>query len=248
MLNIKAIEELAYRLPKDTPSSLQDLPAEFELFTDGLISIFYAPLGFVNPTARVAIVGLTPGWQQARLAYQAAIDAIREGASPIEAHRMRKPAVAFAGSMRRNLVRMLDELGLHEHLGMSSTADLFGGPTLHATSALRFPVFTRGRNYSGGNPKPMKHSALVAIVDGILAPELASVSEALIVPLGLAVSECLSHLCARGQLEASRCLFGFPHPSGANGHRTRQFEAAKLGLRGRIRGWFDSDSPPNGES
>jgi uracil-DNA glycosylase len=240
--NINAIEKLSHRLPKDIPLSLQDLPAELELFSDGRISIYYAPVGFVNPRAKVAIVGLTPGWQQARFAYQAAIDAIRNGTSPVEAHRMRKPWVAFAGSMRRNLIRMLDELRLHEHLDIRSTADLFGTSALHATSALRFPVFCRGRNYSGSSPKPTKHPELLEMIDRILAPELATVSRALIIPLGLAVSECLSRLCNHGQLQEARCLFGFPHPSGANGHRTRQFEAAKRELRKTLRLWFDGKS------
>jgi hypothetical protein len=240
MWNSKTIEELAYRLPESTPSSLQDLPTELQLFADGRIRIVYAPFGFVNRAAKVAIVGLTPGWQQASIAYQAAIDAIRHGASPIEAHRRRKSAAAFAGSMRRNLIHMLDEAELYNHLSISSTADLFDSPDLHATSALRVPVFYRdGRNYKGRDPKPTKHPVLVEMIEGILAPELENVPKALIIPLGVAVSECLSHLCSHGQLEASRCLFGFPHPSGANGNRTRQFEAVKVDLRARIRAWFD---------
>jgi hypothetical protein len=240
MWNSKTLEELAYRLPENAPSSLQDLPTELQLFTDGRIRIVYAPFGFVNPAAKVAIVGLTPGWQQARLAYQAAIDAIRHGASPIEAHRRRKSAATFAGLMRRNLIHMLDEAELHNHLGISSTADLFASPDLHATSALRVPVFYRdGEDYRGRNPKPTKHPVLVEMIEGMLVPELENVPEALIIPLGVAVSECLSHLCSHGQLEASRCLFDFPHPSGNNGHRIPQFEAAKLYLRARIRAWFD---------
>jgi hypothetical protein len=40
---------------------------------------------------------------------------------------------------------------------------------------------------------------------------------ALLLPLGRAAEGCLRLLVDSGQLDQSRCLFGFPHPSGANG-------------------------------
>jgi hypothetical protein len=48
-------------------------------------------------------------------------------------------------------VRMLDEIGLQKALGMESCVSLFGDVTefLHTTSAIRYPTFVRGRNYTG---------------------------------------------------------------------------------------------------
>lgn len=53
--------------------------------------------------------------------------------------------------MRTTLVRWLDELGLHHHLGLPSSAELFttDDHLLHATSAVRHPVFRDGRNGAG---------------------------------------------------------------------------------------------------
>ena len=76
------------------------------------------------------------------------------------------------------------------------------------------------------------------VLEDILSPELAMVPDALIVPLGNATSECLGYLSSAGLLKSSRCLFGFPHPSGANGHRKSQFEAEKHRLRSQLKSWF----------
>ena len=53
--------------------------------------------------------------------------------------------------MRRNLVRMLDDIGLHEALGIGSTASLFGEhQDLADTSSMcSFTVLVRGANYGG---------------------------------------------------------------------------------------------------
>ena len=48
----------------------------------------------------------------------------------------------------------------------------------------------------------------------------------LVLPLGKAVEDCLRMLIATGQFDEVRCLFGFPHPSGANPHRADQFRPA----------------------
>ncbi len=55
---------------------------------------------YVNPKAEVVIVGITPGNSQ--------LDGSREGLSPREIKRK----FAFAGSMRSNLVKMQDFIGV----------------------------------------------------------------------------------------------------------------------------------------
>ena len=62
-----------------------------------------------------------------------------------------KNAASFSGPMRSNLVRMLVHFGLDGWLGLGSTMELFspGNRLAHFTSALQFPVFVEGRNYTG---------------------------------------------------------------------------------------------------
>lgn len=40
------------------------------------------------------------------------------------------------------------------------------------------------------------------------------------------------------QIKKEQCLFGFPHPSGANGHRKKQFEENKVKLLKVIEEYF----------
>lgn len=224
-------------IPLDPPEVLADLDPGLRIHGDAQLEVWYAPLGRPTAFPEVWILGLTPGWQQARIAYAAAARALRGGASPKEAAQRSKPQVAFAGAMRTNLVSMLDELGLARALRTSSSAELFGSTQLRTGSVLQFPVFLRGQNYSGHGPKPTRHPVLLEMLDAVLARELDSAGNCLIVPLGRAVESCLEYSADKGRLDLKRVLSGFPHPSGANGHRHRQFAAGKADLARRVEEW-----------
>ena len=158
-------------------------------------------------------------------------EAIHRGMCHDDAARLAKGVASFVGPMRSNLTTMLDGIGLPETLGLQSSTQLFSshGQLLHATSALRYPVFKNGLNYAG-SPLPTKHTALREMIEDLLGPELASFRNAIVVPLGKAVTTALDHLASIGQIDKSRCLIGFPHPSGANGHRAKQFEKNRADL------------------
>ncbi|MFR0823044.1 MAG: hypothetical protein ACLU84_01815 [Clostridia bacterium] len=40
-------------------------------------------------------------------------------------------------------------------------------------------------------------------------------------------------------ISSKQCLFGFPHPSGANGHRKKQFDNNKIELEDKIYNYFN---------
>jgi len=237
-------------LPLAPPGSLSNVPLELFLFDDAQLSVIYAPVDFVNTRARIVLAGLTPSWKQARAAFAAHAE-LRgsdqhedEESAGLEIQRRS----AFAGTMRQNLVGMLDELGVQHHLGIASTESLFAGDAhaVHSTSVLRYPVFKAGKNYSGQHPKPLAHPFLRAMLERVCAAELARVDGALIVPLGKAAEEGLEHLTALGQLSGDRVLRGFPHPSAANAHRKVEFKRAKSSLEWQVRSWFERGSlaPP----
>jgi hypothetical protein len=217
-----------------------DLLGCTRLWTDGTVAVHYAPFHHVNADAKVMLVGLTPGLQQMELACATAVRQLSAGRSHDEAFRGVKEAASFAGSMRGNLIAMLDGIGLHSALGLPSSADLFGSrrDLLHTTSALRFPVLVHGRNYTGHAPKPLEHPTLRAGIETLLTDELRAVPAALVVPLGMAAEAAIQHLMTRGVVDASRCAFGFPHPSGANGHRGTQFAANQERLRAAVTRWL----------
>lgn len=225
-------------LPIYSPEHL--LTDSFRLYRDTDLEMFYAPFEAINRAAKIAIVGITPGFQQMEIAIRSARAAIVSGRTNSEACVEAKANASFAGTMRLNLIKMLNEIRLHEALGIPDCGRLFDAFQflLHTTSAMRYPVFVRGENYTGHSPRPLRHSALREMVFNVLASELAEVPDALIVPLGKAVEECLSALISSGLLSQDRCLFGFPHPSGGNGHRKRLFEQNRDMLQVKAASWF----------
>jgi hypothetical protein len=211
------------------------------------LRVFYAPFDWANPAAKVIILGITPGWTQMELACRAARAALAEGKSADEVCRAAKLHGSFAGPMRINLVRMLDTLDLPRLLGLRSASDLFGiaRSLLHTASAIRYPVFVGTQNYTGTNPRPSNSPFLMRFARELLAPELESVPGAVIVPLGKSVEEVLQILAAEKRIRPGRWLSGFPHPSGANGHRVRLFSENRAALSRQLRDVLDRSGPPN---
>ena len=220
-------------LPASDQYELGDLLVPGLLMAEeGQLRMFYSPFDWVNESARLIILGITPGWTQMELACRTARAALSAGKTMAEACQIAKQRASFAGSMRTNLIRMLDTLGLPSLLQIDSSADLFGRAShlLHTGSALRYPIFVGSKNYTGSNPAPSKSQLLLRMAREVLAPELAAVPHAAIVPLGRSVEEILGVLGAEGRVGRDRWLSGFPHPSGANGHRARLFEKNRLSL------------------
>lgn len=224
----------------DTFSREQLVNEDFLISGDGRFDVYYAPFDYTNAAAKVMLVGVTPGWTQMQASFPEARKAIAEGSEDREVLRRAKTVAAFSGSLRTNLVSMLDGIGLPLALGISSSIDLFslgGAHLVQSTSMLRYPVFNIGKNYSG-SPPVLKNSLLTSQLDPFIQ-ELATVEEALVVPLGKSVGNVVEQLVAEGAVEAERCLLGFPHPSGAFAGRAKQFEANRTELSRGVREWFD---------
>lgn len=188
------------------------------------VEMIYSPFDHVNFAARVVIVGLTPGLQQARNALTAARAALKKGASVETAAAEAKVYASFSGPMRNNLVRLLDHIGIARMLGIGSTAELWGrrADLVHFTSALRYPVFVDGQNWSG-QPDMLRVPEMRGWLERYTGKELESLRQALFVPLGPKVTAALEHLTRAGIIDAARVLSGLPHPSGANAERISCF-------------------------
>ncbi len=124
-------------------------------------------------------------------------------------------------------------------LGVPTSAELFEerNDLIYGASAIRYPVFAAGKNYGGGNPRVDQSAMLSRYVRERLGAELAAIPNALVLPLGNAVEGYLRMLIAESQLDETRCLFGFQHPSGANGHRAAYFRRREEMLRTEIKRW-----------
>lgn len=233
-------------LPRDRALREEDLAGEtFLLDRDGKLEIYYAPMDWLRTQARVAVVGITPGAGTMLIAFQTVVDGLVEGLPAADALDNVKRRASFSG-FRPQLVEWLTWLGVPAHLGHLTEADTWQAisPFLHPTSAVRYPAFVAGRNYSGRGPDLARNATLRRYLFDLLVPELAEIPDALIVPLGDKVSETLLLLAAEGLLDEERCLVGFPHPSGNNGHRMRKWNENREGLKRKTATWFAAHPMP----
>ena len=207
----------------------------------GNVEVFYAPFDYVNPSARLVLVGITPGMQQAMNAIRSCHRELAGGADLASALRKAKGDGSFSGALRGNLIRLLDSLGVQHWLEIPSCASLFDThiDLVHFTSALKYPVLVGGANYSGRQPAMTRDARLLAELERWLPEELAQIDRPLIVPLGESVAGAIDHLANRGAIDAQHVLRGLPHPSGANAERIAYFIGGKP--RSRLSGKVDPD-------
>ncbi len=201
-----------------------DIPKEFQLQKDGELSSYYIPFDYVNPKAKLVIVGITPGMTQWKNAMRAAQQGL-VGNLPTDQLLLNvKNTGAFSGSMRPSLIALLECIGLHKWLGIESCEPLFGSQShlVQTTSILRHPVFIGNENYNG-SPSMTRTAILQELMLKYFAKEAAQLPEALFLPLGPKVSEGLTWLAKQGHIDERRILQGLPHPSGANAERIAYF-------------------------
>ena len=209
---------------------------ELEIASDGALSVYYAPFEYVNPTARLVLVGITPGRTQAVNALTEAKLQLEHGANPEQALKRAKQTGAFSGAMRPNLTAMLDHIGLAKWLRVPSCEALFGDASklLQTASVLPFPVFVNSENYNG-TPDIVGTSFLRSLMVEYFAPSIKALPDAVFLPLGPVVAKAMAWLVSQGHLSASHVLSGLPHPSGANAERIQYFlgrkEVSKLSAK-----------------
>lgn len=194
---------------------------------DGKLSVHYAPFDHIETRARLVLVGMTPGHQQMRIALATARDALVAGAGETEASAQAKHAASFAGTMRNALSQMLDHIGLQSFLGVASCQEIWDTPgAVHYTSAIRYPVFIDGKDYSD-SPKPLKTPVLRQFIETELATEARMLPNAVWLPLGDGATDALLHLVENGVLARERVFDGLPHPSPNNRERVAYFIGRK---------------------
>ncbi|PFR94888.1 uracil-DNA glycosylase family protein [Priestia megaterium] len=205
----------------------QLLQKDFLIAQERELSMYYSPHNdYINPDAHIVIAGITPGWFQMKTAFKQCVSSLSHHQLEQVLYETKK-AASFSGTMRVNLIDMLDQCGIAKVMGINGAAELFASQRdlLHTTSVLKYPVFYKRKNYTGHQP-PIERSALLSrYAFEVFPQELNEIKNpCLIVPLGKAVENVLRKLLLEPSLSRHTYLFGFPHPSGANGHRKRIFE------------------------
>jgi len=204
------------------------LNTKLRLAQDGNIEVCYVPFEYINPDARVVIVGITPGRTQMINAIKEARRQLDKGADAESALISAKLTGAFSGAMRPNLVGLLDCVGINSWLGIGSCEALFGASAhfVQTASVLGNAVFIEGENYNG-NPNMTRHPLLREQLLTHFGEVTKALPRAVFIPLGDKVAEALHFLTVQGLLERQQILDGLPHPSGANAERIAYFLGRK---------------------
>jgi len=129
--------------------------------------------------------------------------------------------------MRTTLIKYMDELKINKILKIKSCESLFNldSKYLHTTSLVKYPVFDKGKNYSGANI--LKKKILLEFIEKNFLKELKILQNSIIIPLGNTVSSTIDYLNRKYQLNLRCFLKGFPHPSGLNVRKNIQFDENK---------------------
>jgi len=237
----KYIDKIADLPLKENYSRGEILTSDFLMARENNIEIYYCTHNeFINKKARVFIIGITPGFQQMNKSIAVARKCLEDNISVNDIPYICKREARFFGILRKNIIQMLDELGLNICLELESCEQLFGDKDflLHTTSLIPYAVFANGKNYAGQNPKILKNELLTHFLEEYFKPQAADLHNALVIPLGKGVEEVLSQYIQEGIFKKENILLGFPHPSGANGHRLQQFEKNKERMKDTISDYF----------
>ena len=199
------------------------------LKTLGTIQSFYAPFEAINHDAKVVIVGICPGQQQWRNALIAAKDGLEQQLSEENILKLAKNSGAFSGPIRKNLTQLLDHIGLHNQLGIQTTAELFSihQDMVQMCSVLQQCILVNGKNYAGSTPAMLKNELLKQHIDDYFIPMVQQLPNAIYIPLGKGVDKVLNYVSSLGSLNDQQMVAGLPHPSGANAERIKYFLGEK---------------------
>jgi hypothetical protein len=178
---------------------------------NGDLAVYYAPFEWVNRSAKLVLVDATPWKAQADIALTEAHRALLEGAPVPEVLRHASLAAAFAGVTRKRVVSLLDHVGVHQWLGLTSSADLFGeaGDLLQVSSVLQFPVFKNGENFRAGW-HPERDPMLRLQMRSHFGNMAKAMPEAVFIPVGAAASRGVEWLTKDGFVSMERVLHGLP--------------------------------------
>jgi len=218
------------------------LSDNFLIYSDKLIQVPYAPFDTINSNAKIIIVGITPGWTQLYNSYKYIIQSDEKNKELLL--KKAKRTASFSGNMRIILTDWLDEIGIPDALDVQTSQDLFNNlddNLLHTTSVLRYPVFINNENYSGHKPKILEHEYFLKVIENQFVPEISTMNDALIIPLGKSVNEAFNYIKSNKLFNMQNCLNNFPHPSPANGWRNKQFNQHKEDYIEIINNWKNSN-------
>lgn len=208
---------------------------EFLIDREKKNSLQYIPFEYVNPKAKLALVGISPGPNQLELAYETAQAMIKAGKTRQQTLVEIKKHGAFGGDrMRPNLVKMLNYFGFDRILGVSDINSLWGSQAhlLHSTSVVPHAAFTRKKikgvekdtPFAGDFEEVWGCNIFRECFLDCFVPSLAELNpNTLFVGLGKCPEQALDWCVEHGHIRADQVLGAISHPSTAGGSSVAYF-------------------------
>jgi len=237
----ESVERIGLYLSKLSETQIEDLVDTGDVLrdnalwseTEGEFGQFFAPFDWINDSADIVLIGITPGKRQAKSSLKALRAALIAGKPAEEAARIAKLAASFEGDMRDIAAQLMNRFDLHKLFRLTNAAELFAAASYraHYTSLLRYPVLhwqTKKKkdktkesgwfDYSGGN-SAFTTDMLVRSIAEDFEPEISAFKNAWLVPFGPVPALALAKMAYRGLIDPDRVLPGVNHPSGTQWNR-----------------------------
>lgn len=222
----KQIKFLTTSQLKDAKNIRTALKSSFE----GRFEVVYTPFEYINPKAKIAIVGITPGPDQLVNAVAEASRCLDLGLSDEQTLQSAKKIGAFSSKLRPNLIAMLNAIHLNEWLGIKDCSELFESRSelVQTCSLIKNATFVwnnkgESKPYAGSKTDILKPDVQKLIHESFVPMLKELPKETLYIPLGPTVDAALTRLIDEGFLVANRVLTGLPHPSAQNAGRVNIF-------------------------
>ncbi|KWU26302.1 hypothetical protein [Burkholderia cenocepacia] len=209
----------------------------------------YIPFEYVNPHAKLVIVGITPGNTQISGTYATFEQMLRSGETKEEILRTVKRLNSFGGdSMKPNLLKMLRFFEFERLLGIADVAELWGDShhLFQATSVVPNAAFKwankRGvsgwQMFAGSFADVMKSRVYRQQFEQVFLPSVERMNaSAVYVGLGPTPDAALRFCVDKGLIRADQFIGSFPHPSSGAGDQVAYF------LRQKSRGDITPRNP-----
>jgi hypothetical protein len=215
------------RFKSKLSSSYSD--SDFLIGREKEYNVFYIPFEFVNTSARLVLVGITPGPTQMKCAYATAQRALASDLVDSEILRIIKQNCAFSG-MRDRINEMLDHFNIPQNIGVESASSLWttNFKYLQPTSIIPNATFKGSDYFNGPFSTILQVSLLRKQFENEFIPSISNLSkEALYIGMGPIVDEALQWCSSRGVINEQQIVGYFPHASGNSGSQFAYFMRRK---------------------
>lgn len=195
-------------------------------------SLYYIPFEYVNPKAKLVIVGITPGPSQMQGAYEQTKLMLQYGKHADEILFEVKRLYAFSGKdgkaqqMRLKINEMLDHFGFPEWIGALDASRLWSTNygDLYTTSVVPNAAFKNGKYFNGPFSDVLNSSLLRKCFEESFIESIKAMnSEAKYIAMGPVAWEALEWCADEGHLNEDQLIGYFPHASRASGSQCDYF-------------------------